>query len=481
MTCVTIGRDRKSIVASLKDLDSAIGKLDNVLMGVVFIISLLILASMLTANFKSVLTSAGSTLLALSWYAFFIIYFSLTRRLFSATAQEILASLIFVFIKHPFDVGDRVDITINSVTTSLMVKEISLLSSEFTQLTGQVIQAPNSLLNTLFILNMRRSSAIAEPVKITLKFGTTLEQIDSLRLKMTEFVQSEKRDYQSKILTELTDIPDLEEVHLNVVFFHKSNWQNELLRLSRRNRFMCALMQNITALGIDSPNKALPGGAPHIPMYVHGLAAPSSAPSPSGGTYSAPPTTEAYTPAPQTGSPAHRDSVVTSPSETKSQAPVDLSLGARDMAMTSTMEDIFEESNQQPYHSRVEAIREGASSLARRSSSLRHRSNVGRSNTASSHLSRQSGGGGGGGGGGGIRLLPSIRRPPPLAEFGPRADDHLRVPGPQQAQYRQQFPTAHLRQQSLEMNELAAPAYAPRESELHVPYTISQEYIGNRV
>lgn len=81
------------------------------------------------------------------------------------------------------------------------VKEISLLYTEFKKMEGHIVQAPNSYLNTLFILNMRRSGGLAEAVPLTVKFGTTLDQIDDLRQRLLEFVKLEKREYQPNILT----------------------------------------------------------------------------------------------------------------------------------------------------------------------------------------------------------------------------------------------------------------------------------------
>src|SRR6202012_4828486 len=111
------------------------------------------------------------------------------------TAQEFLQSIIFVFVKHPFDVGDRVSIYGNTGSAlkgdDYFVKKISLLYTEFKKMEGQIVQAPNSYLNTLFILNQRRSGGLAEAIPITIKFGTTLEQIESLRMQLLDFVSSE--------------------------------------------------------------------------------------------------------------------------------------------------------------------------------------------------------------------------------------------------------------------------------------------------
>jgi small-conductance mechanosensitive channel len=257
LACVEISRERKAIAASLKDLDSVISKFDDCLTFIVAVIVVMVFLSLISKSTAGVLTSASSSILALSW-------------LFSATAQEFLASLIFVFIKHPFDVGDRVDIynTGHNTIDTFYVREIALMYTEFKKPAGEVVQAPNSLLNTLFILNMRRTGGLTEAIPIVCKFGTTLEQIDDLRERLLEFVKSEKREYLGKIITELREIPDMHSVKLNVIFFYKSNWQNELVRLQRRNKFMCTLMCCVQEIGIESPNMRWPGQKPGQPVWL---------------------------------------------------------------------------------------------------------------------------------------------------------------------------------------------------------------------
>lgn len=256
--CVDIGKERKSITASLKDLDSVVAKLDAVLLFFVIVATTLVLLSLVSTSAAGVLTSAGSAVLALSW-------------LFATTAQEFLASCIFVLVKHPFDVGDRVTIYGNTGSSlkgdDYLVKEISLLYTEFKKMEGHIVQAPNSYLNTLFILNMRRSGGLAEAVPLTVKFGTTLDQIDELRSRLLEYVKEEKREYQPNILTEIRDVVEAYAVNLNVIFFYKSNWQNELLRLQRRNKFICAMMLSMQEIGIEGPRRRIPGSKEDNPFY----------------------------------------------------------------------------------------------------------------------------------------------------------------------------------------------------------------------
>ena len=336
--CVEIGRERKAITASLKDLDSVVSKLDDVLFFLVAVIFILVLVALLSTSAAGVLGSAGSAVLALSW-------------LFSATAQEFLQSIIFVFVKHPFDVGDRV--TIYGNTGSQMkgddyfVKEIALLYTEFKKMEGQIVQAPNSYLNTLFILNMRRSGGLAEAVPIVVRFGTTIDQIDGLRQALIEFVLSEKREYQGKILTELREVTEAYSLTLNVVFFYKSNWQNELLRLQRRNKFICAMMVAMQNLGIEGPRRNNAGWRNDIPMFLQGFGGPPPTYGQSNPSNGNPPVTEAQevhdesshpgilrhqTSAGQVGRP-RKESV------THLSKHVDFSLGMKDVSASDFMSD----------------------------------------------------------------------------------------------------------------------------------------------
>ena len=57
---------------------------------------------------------------------------------------ETLTSIIFLFVKHPYDVGDRISVDKVEYT----VKEIRLLSTVMLDGGGCSVQAPHSVLNT---------------------------------------------------------------------------------------------------------------------------------------------------------------------------------------------------------------------------------------------------------------------------------------------------------------------------------------------
>lgn len=102
-----------------------------------------------------------------------------------------MTSIIFLFIKHPYDVGDRIQLGKDTYT----VKEIRLLSTILLNGDNALVQAPNVVLNSEFIINFRRSPEMSEPFTFDVAYDTTFEQIEALRGRMIAFLSNERRDY----------------------------------------------------------------------------------------------------------------------------------------------------------------------------------------------------------------------------------------------------------------------------------------------
>ncbi|KAK6849151.1 mechanosensitive ion channel [Apiospora arundinis] len=263
--CDEVHREKKAITASLKDLDSVIQKLDQTFLVIVVIITVIVFISIISASASAALASAGTAVLGLAW-------------VLQATAQEFLQSIIFVFVKHPFDVGDRITVYGNTgakgTGDDYYVTEISLLYTEFKKMEGHIVQAPNSVLNTLFILNHRRSGSLADVFNLRMAFGTPKEMIEELQARMTEFVQANRRDYTGKIITELTTIEDTYCIGVNFITFHKSSFQNELIRLTRHNKFAIELSKQTAAIGIQQPRRQLQIAGQDFPVYQTNIQPP---------------------------------------------------------------------------------------------------------------------------------------------------------------------------------------------------------------
>ncbi|KAL2759705.1 hypothetical protein ACRALDRAFT_206202 [Sodiomyces alcalophilus JCM 7366] len=255
---VEVSRERKAITEGMKDIGQALRVFDKVLMFVVLLIVIFIFLAWFQSSLLTTVATAGTALLSLSF-------------IFAVTAQEFLGSCIFLFVKHPFDVGDRVDI-VGPEKQRLVVDKISLLYSVFTRIDKmQVVQVPNIVLNNLWIENVSRSKHMREDITVNISFDTSFEDIELLRREMEDFVRlpENSREFQPDVSTTVDGVGDLDKLVLVVSVKHKGNWHNETIRATRRSKFMCALTLAMKKVPIFAPGgggDAL--GGPANPSYT---------------------------------------------------------------------------------------------------------------------------------------------------------------------------------------------------------------------
>ncbi|KAK1818597.1 hypothetical protein LTR12_007029 [Friedmanniomyces endolithicus] len=248
MVVTEYGRERKAIATSMHDVDQAINVLDNLFSAVVFLAVILTFVAFLNKSFVTTLATTGTALLSLSF-------------VFAGTCQEVLGSCIFVFVKHPYDVADRIDLG----PDQFIVEHISLLYTIFKRTSGanmgRSVQIPNIVLNTLWVENISRSKAMSEQLEIAVSFDTSFEDIQILKNELTSFVvdKDNSRDFQPNIEVGILGTSDQSKLQLQVEIRHKSNWSNETVRQARRSKFMCALVSALRKVPIYAPGG---GGKP---------------------------------------------------------------------------------------------------------------------------------------------------------------------------------------------------------------------------
>jgi hypothetical protein len=193
----------------------------------------------LNKGFGTTLAAGATALLSLSF-------------VFAATAQEVLGSCIFLFVKHPYDVGDRVDVE----KRPLVVERIALLFTVFRCVTDhKTIQVPNIVLNSNWIENITRSKAMREQVVLAVNFDTSFADIQLLRSEMQKFVLDKDncREFQPDVDIEVIGLAEMNKLELKIEIRHKSNWSNETVRAARRSKFMCALVLAIRKIPMYGP------------------------------------------------------------------------------------------------------------------------------------------------------------------------------------------------------------------------------------
>nr|OQO05983.1 hypothetical protein B0A51_18121 [Rachicladosporium sp. CCFEE 5018] len=248
-----MGEERKNRAKSLSDISHVIGVLDNLLSFVVLIAIAFIYATFFSKTFAAKTTQLWTTFTGL---AFAI----------GGTVSEFLSCVMFIFVKHPYDVGDRVNIN----DKHLVVTRISLMYSVFRRVDSDTtVQIPHNVASTLWIENVSRSKSMHEQYNFSVCAGTTNADILALRAELEKFLTApdNKRDYLPDVDIELIGLGDLKQLDLRVTIKYKSNFAN-IRHSIRRNRFMCELLAAMRRIPIAPPGGSAPAlGDPANPSY----------------------------------------------------------------------------------------------------------------------------------------------------------------------------------------------------------------------
>ncbi|KAJ6621302.1 Mechanosensitive ion channel-domain-containing protein [Mycena sp. CBHHK59/15] len=217
-----IYRERKALTSSLKDVGSAVAKLDAVLIAVALIV--IIFVCLLIFNRSDTLTSLVPLATIILGFSF----------IFGNSAATLFNSLIFIFSTHVFDVGDLVMIDDQPLT----VREFGLFATTFRRVDGQEIIAPNALLaGSKLVHNLRRSHSMWETTNLMVSYNTPLEVLEELRVRINAYVAANSREWSNCALN--IDHMDYQNaIHLIVAMEHRANWQDWGGRWGRRTAFM---------------------------------------------------------------------------------------------------------------------------------------------------------------------------------------------------------------------------------------------------
>lgn len=78
-------------------------------------------------------------------------------------------------------------------------------------------------------------------------------QLEALRARMLEFVQTERRDFRPYVDIAFIDFAKQGAMSLTATINYRGNWQNVSLKTQRRNKWMCALRIALAELEIFGP------------------------------------------------------------------------------------------------------------------------------------------------------------------------------------------------------------------------------------
>ncbi|XP_039013703.1 mechanosensitive ion channel protein 6-like [Hibiscus syriacus] len=226
-------RERRALALTLDDTKTAVNRLHRMvdfLVGiVVFVIWLLILE---IASSK-VLVFISSQLLLVAF-------------VFGNTCKTIFEAIIFLFVMHPFDVGDRCEID----GVQMIVEEMNILTTVFLRYDNQKIIIPNSVLATKAINNYYRSPDMLEIVEFCIHVKTPAEKIGLMKQRILSYIEHRSDHWYQDTMIILKELEVLNRVRIAIWVTHTMNHQDMGERFIRRALLIEELVKIFNELDI---------------------------------------------------------------------------------------------------------------------------------------------------------------------------------------------------------------------------------------
>ncbi|CAB4269155.1 unnamed protein product [Prunus armeniaca] len=226
--------ERKALAHSLNDTKTAVHQLHKLASGIVtVIISVVSLLVMGLATTKVIFVVTSQLLLV--------------GFMFQNMCKTVFESIIFVFVMHPFDVGDRCVVE----GVQMIVEEMNILSTVFLRYDNEKIYYPNSVLLTKPISNFRRSPDMADTVDFTIDVSTPVDDVSALKKSIQSYIESKPKYWSPKHSVIVKEIENVDKMKMTLCVQHTMNHQNYGEKSARRSELVFELKKIFQNLGIE--------------------------------------------------------------------------------------------------------------------------------------------------------------------------------------------------------------------------------------
>ncbi|KAJ0677265.1 putative mechanosensitive ion channel MscS, LSM domain superfamily [Helianthus annuus] len=230
---VKVFNGRKALAHALSDTKTAVKQLDKLVTAVLIVIVLVVWLLLTEIATTKVLVLLSSQLVVAAF-------------IFGNTCKTIFEAIVFVFIMHPFDVGDRC--VIDGV--QLIVEEMNILTTVFLKFDNEKIYYPNSVLSTKPISNFYRSPDMGDNVHFSIDFATPLEKIGQLKDKIKKYLEKNPQLWHPNHSVVVKEIENVNKINMALFFNHTMNFQDFPEKNKRRSELVLELKKLFEELKI---------------------------------------------------------------------------------------------------------------------------------------------------------------------------------------------------------------------------------------
>ncbi|KAK9050193.1 hypothetical protein SSX86_002548 [Deinandra increscens subsp. villosa] len=230
---VKVYNGRKALAHALSDTKTAVKQLDKLVTAVLIVVVFVVWLLLTEIATTKVLVLLSSQLVVAAF-------------IFGNTCKTIFEAIVFVFIMHPFDVGDRCVIE----GVQMIVEEMNILTTVFLRYDNEKIYYPNSVLSTKPISNFYRSPDMGDGVEFSIDFATPFEKIGLLKDKIKKYLEKNPQLWHPNHSVVVKEIENVNKIKMALFFNHTMNFQDYGEKNRRRSELVLELKKLFEELKI---------------------------------------------------------------------------------------------------------------------------------------------------------------------------------------------------------------------------------------
>nr|GMD84021.1 mechanosensitive ion channel protein 10-like [Ipomoea batatas] len=217
---VKVYNGRKALSHALNDTKTAVRQLNKLVTVVLIVIIVIVWLLLIGIATTKVLVFLSSQLVVAAF-------------MFGNTCKVIFEAIVFVFVMHPFDVGDRCVIDGIQMT----VEEMNILNTVFLRYDNEKIYYPNTVLATKPISNFYRSPDMSDCFEFSLDFRTPLEKIGALKERVKIYLEKSSHWHINHNVV-VKEIENMNKIKMALFFNHTMNFQDIAEKNRRRTELI---------------------------------------------------------------------------------------------------------------------------------------------------------------------------------------------------------------------------------------------------
>ncbi|KAK9233417.1 hypothetical protein WN943_023667 [Citrus x changshan-huyou] len=217
---IKVYKDRETLKRSLNDAKTAIEELNRILSAIVIVVIIIVWLLVMGLLTYKIIALVTSQLVLLAF-------------MFGNTARTCFEAIIFVFVTHPFDVGDRCIID----GVQMVVDEMNILTTIFLRYDNERIYYPNSVLATKPIGNFFRSPP---------EMGDSVE----FAIDVFTYLERKHKHWSKDHILVVKEIENVNKMEMALYVTHTINFQDYAKKVKRRSKLVLELKKIFEDLGI---------------------------------------------------------------------------------------------------------------------------------------------------------------------------------------------------------------------------------------